>query len=285
MRLLIGLSLIVSFVCCASPATGLAQSAGIAQKHHPWAKFEPGAWKLVRVVTETLDENGVVAGISITETKTTLLAVEDDGVTLAVEVCLEVAGKRFNAEPQTVKQGLHGELAYGSMKYEGQKTGEVTIEGKKFPCQILTSECSSPTGRMETHVYYSPSIAPYMLRRETVTTNNEGEVLGETTVTVMALDMPCKVSAEIKNAAYVRTIRKHSKGSVITWSRTSPDVPGGVVRHSSKEVDKDGHVIRRSTLELVDYGVESALGRPGVIPRLRPSRFHKPPPPPRRVPR
>ena len=50
-----------------------AEEAGISARHHAWARFQPGAWKLVRVVTESLDENGRVIGVNVTETKTSLL--------------------------------------------------------------------------------------------------------------------------------------------------------------------------------------------------------------------
>ena len=78
-------------------------------KLHPWGCCQPGTWKLVRVVTETLDEGGRVIGSSTTETKTTLVAADRDGITLEIQASMEVAGKRFQAEPQTVKQGFHGE--------------------------------------------------------------------------------------------------------------------------------------------------------------------------------
>ena len=35
-------------------------------------------------------------------------------------------------------------------------------------------------------------------------------------------------------------------------------MPGGVVAHSSKEVDVQGRLLRRSTLELVNYEAELA---------------------------
>ena len=83
---------------------------------HPWGRFAARAWKLVRVVTETLDERGQVVSTSTADTRTTLVGLDDDGVTLEVQACVEVAGKRFQAEPQTVKQGFHGELAVPNLK-------------------------------------------------------------------------------------------------------------------------------------------------------------------------
>ena len=73
----------------------------------------------------------------------------------------------------------------------------------------------------------------------------------------------------------MKTVHKNNKGTVITLAAVLPDVPGGIVRHSSKELDKTGRVVRRSTLELVDYGTNSDDDRSGLF-RKRSSRRPKP---------
>ncbi len=102
-------------------ASGMAQETGITARLHPWGRFDPGAWKLVRVVTETLDEHGQVVSTNSADTKTTLVDIDDDGVTLEIQTCMEVAGKRFQAEPQTVKQGFHGELVGPNLKLQKRR--------------------------------------------------------------------------------------------------------------------------------------------------------------------
>ena len=97
-------------------ASGMAQELGVTAKFHPWGQFDPGTWKMVRVVTETLNEQGQVVSTSTTDTKTTLVDIDNAGVTLEIQACMEVAGKRFEAEPQFVKQGFHGELAVPNLK-------------------------------------------------------------------------------------------------------------------------------------------------------------------------
>jgi hypothetical protein len=88
--------------------------------------------------------------------------------------------------------------------------------------------------------------------------------------------MPCKVLAEMQNAAFVKTVTRHPKGTTTTWAATSTAVPGGVVWHSSKEVDKEGHLTLRSTLELVDYGLELEPDRTGLFGRKRRGLFRLP---------
>ncbi len=232
---------------------------------------------MVRVVTETLDKKGHVAGSSTTEAKTTLLKVGADGVTLEIQVCVEVAGKRFDTEPQTIRQGFHGKLACQGLKTKDLGAGHVVIDGRKVPCKVLQMECIGPTSKTVTSVYYSAKLAPYILRRQSVTTNLEGKTTrGERDVQVVGLDMPCRVLAEIKSASHVKTVERHPKKTVITRTVTSTEVPGGVISHGSKELDQSGRLVRRSTLELIDYGLEPAPQRTGLFGRPRPTRFRKP---------
>lgn len=252
---------------CAGWAPG---AAVVAPEHHPWACFKPGAWKLVRVITETLDEQRRVSSTSITETKTTLLKVERDGVVLEVRVTVEVAGKRFEVEPQVIKQGFHGELVCPELKVKKNTPGQVTVEGRKIPCQVVTIECSSASSKTVTDIYYSKSVPPFVLKRESVTTSLDGsEVQNETVVETMALDIPYRVMSETYTTALMRTVQKLPKGTTTTWTNTTTDVPGGVISHSSKEVDAEGHLVRRSTLELVDYGLEPETRRPSLFGRIR----------------
>ena len=144
----------------------MAQEAGITARLHPWGRFDPGAWKLVRVVTETLDEHGQVVSTNTADTKTTLVDIDNDGVTLEIQTCMEVAGKRFQAEPQTVKQGFHGELAGPNLTLQKPLDGEVVIEDRRRACKVQPLEIVGPTEKTNVRLYYSPTLWPYVLKRE-----------------------------------------------------------------------------------------------------------------------
>jgi hypothetical protein len=240
----------------------MAQETGISARLHPWGRFEPGAWKLVRVVTETLDEHGQAVSMNTADTKTTLLDVDDGGVTLEIETCMEVAGKRFQAEPQTVKQGFHGELAGPNVTLQQSSDGEVAIEDRRHACQVQPLEIVGPSEKTNVRLYYSPTLWPYVLKRESTTRDPDGKnVMSQTNVEVTALEMPVPVQEGIQSGAYVRTVYRNAKGTVTTLAVVLPDVPGGVVTHSQKEVDASGRVVRRSTLKLLDYGLQPEKDR------------------------
>jgi hypothetical protein len=275
-RPLILFCLFVSLTFSPLWGSGLLLAAGIAREHHPWGNFKPGAWKLVRVITEKLDEKGLVTNRSRTDNKTTLLAADDDGVTLESDVVYEVAGIQYEHEPETLKEGFHGELLTQGLKIKETGTGSVVIEGRTIPCKLLELEFSGPASKTVVNIAYSPTVAPYILKRQSVTTDLSGNnSRSETTMEVLELDMPFKVSAQIQSAAFVRTIVKHPKGTTTTLAATSTAVPGGVIWYSCKELDKAGRLTRRSTLELVDYGLELEPERTGLFGRKRRGLFRK----------
>ncbi len=258
-----------------APCECAGQDIGVSARHNSWARFQNGAWKLVRVSTDTLDDSGRVTATSITETKTSLTRTEADGVVLEVEVGVEIAGKQFDGLPQCVKQGFHGELSGGDVKSQPSVAAEVTIEDHKFPCRSQQVEIGGASGRTAVTLCYSDSLAPFILRRESKTTDAANNVVSETLSEVVALDMPQRVLSEMKNVACIKTVQKTPKGTVTTLAMSSSDVPGGVVSQTSKELDPAGRLLRRSTLELLNYGTRPEKERVGLFGRKRTVRVRK----------
>jgi len=254
-------------------SVGLGQQAGLMRKHHPWGTYEPGAWKLVRTVTETFEPSGRMS--SVTDAKTTLVEVNDEGVTLEVRVKVEVGGKRFDAPPETLKQGFDNELAGPGATVRDLGSGEVTIQGRKIACKIQQWERTDVTGKTISKVFYSETVEPYVLRRETVKTDPQGKKRNETIYEVVALDVPYSVLGEILNTAHVKTVQKDAEVTITTLARVSMDVPGGVICHTLKEVNNQGCLVRRASLELLDYGLTPEKERGGLFHLRRPSRLRK----------
>lgn len=262
---------------CGAMAVSSAESAEdlSMRSFHPWARFQPGAWKMVRVVTESLDERGVVVSTTTHDTRTVLQAVDDTAATLEVVVTIEVAGKRFENEPQIVRQPLHSEPAAAQLRLRPAGEGSVTIEGRTIPCRVARLEFDGPSNGQKTvtTVHLSENVAPNVLRRESITSDAEGKQIVESLVEVIALNTPWKALGETKNASLVRSTLRNGKGVVVTYAFVSPEVPGGVIAHTSKELDRSGRATRRSTLELIDFGSEceeepSGLFRLKRRPRL-----------------
>jgi hypothetical protein len=239
------------------------------RQHNAWARFRPGAWKKVRVVTETLDANGAVTDTSTTETTTYLEQIWENGYSLSTEVTVEVAGKRFEAQPQLVDQGFNGELDGESSLVRQTSTETIDVDDDRVPCQIYQYSIEGEGKQQRNRVYYAANFSPQVLRRESVVTDASGKkTLYTITESVVEVDMPLKVGDKTMSTSHVRTVRTNSKGSTVTLAVHSDAIPGGVINHTSKELDTDGRLVRRSTLQLLDYGLESEEeSRPRIFRR------------------
>jgi len=235
----------------------LAVDRGVPREHHPWGRFAPGSWKLVRVVTETLGPKGEVTTTSTTETRTTLDELTDATVKLTINTSVEVAGKKVEAKPQSIVQGYQGDSTDQPATVKDLGTDKVTIDGQEISCSVQQVETTADGTRTMVKTWCSDGVAPYVLRRESVATEAEtGKPLSETKVKVVHLVEIRKVLAEDRRTARLEVTHQHAKGHTITHVWTALDVPGGIVAHTSEEFDAAGQPIRRSRLELVDFGVK-----------------------------
>ena len=240
-------------ICAAMVVFGFgvhsAMAEGLARHHHSWGRFQPGAWNLVREVTESFEEAGTTT--SITEKRISLEAVHEDGVTLLIMVAVGLKGK-----PQEVKQAFHGGPASPEATVKNLGAAVVNIQGRGIHCKIEQVEVSTPTGKTTTKIYYSDSVEPYVMRRESVKTDPDGEtVISETTVEVTEFNVPCGIFPGLSRVTHVKATHKHAGGTTEKLSRVSTAVPGGIVWQTSKELDENGHLVSRSTLDLVDWGL------------------------------
>jgi hypothetical protein len=238
----------------------MAEGAANAQesalrKYHPWVNFNPGSWSQVRQVTETINENGVVTGATSTETKTTLQQISADGVTIKIEAIVEVAGKRLASAPQVVKQGFAEETSGQTLTVKEADGSELSVDGQKISCRSEQAEVIGGGQKRIISLCFSDK-APYIFRKVSTTTDlPSGAIINETVSEVVARDMPQKVLNDIFQAAHVKTQTKHQQGTTISLSVLVESVPGAVVSQTSKKLDPQGRVVRRSTLELIDYRI------------------------------
>ncbi len=231
-----------------------------ARDLHVWGRFDPGTWKRVRIITDTVNDRGAVADTTITETKTTLLRADSKRLTLRIEATVDVAGKRFACPPEVVEYGYYGESANEAAETKNLGSEPLTVDGQQVPCRIEQVVASAGQQKQVTEMFLSDSVEPYVMKRVTAVfkKDNTGSLDmddTQTTTEVIALDVPYKVLHDVKSTAYERTIQRSSRGTNVTLDVTSVDVPGGVVSRTTKELDPQGKMLRRSSLELVDYKI------------------------------
>ncbi len=241
------------------------------RSRHQWGRFRPGAWKRVRIQTETFDERGNSANLSTTETYTVLTEVTDKNYGLRVEVQIDVSGKRFSAQPQVIRQGYYGETDGQEAVVRKVSDSSVSVGGQPIPSKIQEVVIVGSNSKRVMTMHISDQFPMFALKRDCKSTDTDGKQVQYTTaVEVLALDMPHKVLNEIRDAAFIKTVHKQGKNTTVAVEVDCPDVPGGVVSHSLREEDDKGRVIRRSTLELLDYGIGPANSDDDSVPSRRP---------------
>ncbi len=261
----IGTLLILGMLCTCATADDLA----LTRKHDPWGRFQPGAWTLVRVKTEAFNDDGGTLE-SVRETRTTLADVAEEGVTLEMKVGVKIGGKEIDTDPQTVTQGFHGELSTSEPKVTELGEGEVVVENRRIPCRIQKLEFPRPVGRKVVTVYFSDTVEPYILKKETALYTEDAETpTSETTMEVVALSAPCRIWRNFRTASRVKSVHKNASGTTTTWMWTSTLVPGGVLCYTSQQVDNEGRLVSYCELKLLDYGLQRSSPRSGLFWRMR----------------
>ncbi|MFM8253601.1 MAG: hypothetical protein ACKOBW_18600 [Planctomycetota bacterium] len=247
--------------------TAERSSTAMVANRHPWGAFRVGAWKRVRVVTETLDGDGKVLTVSTTETTSTLEAVTDREIALRVASTIEIGGKSYPSPPQVLRQGFYGQAAGQVANVKKTTDSQVTINGQAIPCETFEVTVQGDDKKRVTLLQISEKHAPYVLGSATSMVKGEGQKPVALSMSeVVALNMPYKVLAETKSTAFVKTTHVRDDGRTITTLEIqAADVPGGIVAHTSKETDSQGRLVQRSTLELLDFGTESVPS----VPRRR----------------
>ncbi len=255
-----------------SVVQSLQGQCAIPRSQHAWGKFYPGSWKLVRVVTDNLDKDGNVVSSSETQTRMTLISVTERAYTLQVENTVKVAGKRVTAVPITLRKGFNGQARGQSVSLKTLGREAVYVNGRKISSEVRQIVVNGGDTKSVTKEHFSSSVSPHVLRRETKVTSADGKVVKFTSrVDVLALSVPVRVLKRTQTASRIKTIHNRGQGKTVTIEVHTQDVPGGVIAHNSEQIDADGNLVSRSTLELIDYHVVKPAKRPikRLINRMR----------------
>ena len=258
---------------------GVADDEDIAlRKYHPWGRAQLGAWNRVRIVTETVNDQGSTVSASTTDTKSTLVERGLESYALRLETTVEVAGKRILSQPQIVRLGYAGENLGEQLSYRSMDDASLSIDGRKINCSVQEVEIVGAGQKLLSLVRYADSVAPFVLHRKTTQTDLVRPTQSQDTeFEVVALDMPFRIRGITHNTAHTKQVQRGPHGTTVTLSVVSADVPGELVSQTSKKLDDKGRVIRRSSLELVGYYSAPAPDAEALGEVRVPRRYHKRP--------
>jgi hypothetical protein len=249
-----------AFALCAGavavPRAAAADAAVVLRDAHVWARFGQGAWRQVRIITESFDEQGKLTNSSTTDNITTVQEVSAEQVTLKVEVTVEVEGKRFASQPQSLRQGYAGENVGQTVSFKPLAGETVVVGGRSIACEAQQIEIVGGINKEVTQISYNPQVTPSILRRKTTLVDAaSGKTSQESLFEVLAIDVRHRVLGEPKRAYRVQMLQTTDRGATSSVAVHVCDIPGEVVEQQSKKMDSQGRLERRSRLELVGYGV------------------------------
>jgi hypothetical protein len=240
---------------CAAAASACGEERESLRYHHPWGRCGVGSSQTTRTVTETFDELGQPQGVTTNETRTTLEAVSADGVTLRLDVVLEVGGKRVTTQPQTIRQSFSGALANQTVNHKRLPDAPLKIDSREILCHEDELEILGQGQKRMVRISYTDKSPLILKRMSNVVDASNPSGNSDTTTETIELDMPYKVLSEIKTVSLLRSVQTNPTGVTTTLSVSAPDIPGELVATTSKKVDAQGRISRRTVSELAAYRI------------------------------
>lgn len=249
----------------------------LPREHHPWARFEPGAWREIRITTEAFDPDGKVLSRSVTTQQEVLESVTTDSYVLKLQATVELVGKRIEGAWQTrvLQLATDGEGQISSSLVRDATT--LQIGGQSIDCQVCEIRYREDAEDLIDRIYYSPEHFPHVVQRESALAD-EGEST-ETPfsqkLTIAALDVPVPLGDRFTSGCWAKTVRRGVKGTSVRVAVLSETVPGGELSAWSTETDDQQVRVKWTTLELIDSGSEPRVSDPQTRRRLLRSRKNR----------
>lgn len=222
---------------------------------HPWGRFDVGAWRTLRTVTETFDENGKFLTRSETLHTDTLTEVTDESYTLETTSVVEVGGKRLRGATQVTRRSLLTDHTSQAPIAVEHPAVDISLCGKTIPCQQWELTYGEGAQRRIETLFYAPEFPPNVMRREVSAPDGSSAAdLTSEVTSVLAVDVPILLEGGMV-AGYRQQVRATAGANQIERTELLCALaPGGLVEASSTERDASGRRVRWVVTELEDFG-------------------------------
>ncbi len=225
-------------------------------EHHVWARFQPGAWRELRTVSETFDEVGQIVSRNTTTLKEVLQAVSAETYALHVQATVELPGKRVVGDWKTRILDLATDSANSNVESRRLEDQPYQVAGPAVSCQVWELRYRDEALNLVELIHYDPMRFPFVMKRETLTDTSpaSGEFLTDRLVQVTAQELPFQWGEQMIACACERSYRHRAKGDTHSLRFISPTVPGGELAAWSTDYDAQGQRVRWSVTSLVASG-------------------------------
>lgn len=223
-------------------------------EHHPWAKFSTGAWRTLRTVTATFDENQEVLARTETVRTDTLLDKDNETYSIETSTVVEVGGRKLRSGKQTSRHSLISDATSEPPLVTLQPTGDISLGGRTIPCKRWELSFGEGAARTRETVYYSAEVYPYVLRRERSAADGSEELESTLTSHVVAVDVPLLMEEVIWPGCQLKINSTAGANVIERLELHSELAPGGLVTSTATERDASGNRVRWIVTELEDFG-------------------------------
>jgi hypothetical protein len=236
----------------------------LTANEHPWGRFLPTSWCIVRTVTLSNIDGRTVQ--STRTQKIVLQSVDKNGVTLQETETLELGGSVVTKQPQNVKYDFFNEPIQDKVQIRSEPSVKLMIDKKVVPCAVRVYEQRTTGGHLTTTIWYTPHVYPYVIRVEKILQSipeEEGAAKSILRQSVMLVQETAALKG-LRNNRRNRTYTQQTEETVgnitrITDARCSWDVPGGLLESTTRELDSQNREIRRSVSRMTNYASHEAF--------------------------
>ncbi len=250
---------------------------------HPWARFEPGAWRRVVVVSEVFDEEGAFVGRSLSERTERLVSVDESTYTLSVESVVELGGLRTPAPAELrVLSILNDREAEGvTVTASPGEPSSISLGATAEPTRTWLLKSTTPSGTETETLHLATDAVPLVLRREYQSMVDDAPG-PQKTESITRHDSPALYGDELSAAWHTVSTTTHPTGArTEAFAVRGDDPPGGLFSESLTEYNAEGRKTRWAVTRLIASGrtPAEAIGsgdrgdQPAVSVEVRPRRF------------
>lgn len=230
-------------------------SVTLPAEQHAWARFELGAWRTLRTVTETYDEAGKFLLRSETLHTDKLVEVTDDTYTVETSSIVEVGGKRLRGAAKLREHSLLSAYSNQPPLVTRLAPADIDLGTRTIPCQRWELAIGKASGRQLETVYYSPEFPPYVFRRELSAADGSNSAqLTTATETILAAELPILIDGAMVSGHQVQVRTTAGANTTESIEVRTLSVPGGLITAANTERGPSGRRIRWMVTELEEFG-------------------------------
>jgi len=241
-----------------------SESFQIPVEQHPWARFQPGAWRELQITSETFGVTGETISRSVTRQKEVLQAVAEGKYVLNVQAIVDLSGTRIVGDWKTRVLQLATDGAGPLVDSRRLEDQTFQLMGRATECQVWEIRYREGARNLADRIFYDAQQFPFVLQRETFTTDGPNDNIpkgaarqAEQRVEVTVPSVPYLLGEQLLECSCLRTFRHRAKGDTLRLTFSSSVVPGGEVAVWSTDLDAQGLRVQTSMAELLAYGETS----------------------------